>query len=1017
MRKQNKNRKLIIFLSIAFFAMSFVVVSIFYSHPTVAAEVADGGICANAEDSGCDIKKDVTLQKGLYVFNKSIHVYGGATLTIEPGAKIEFMKDSSGDNTSISILGGRILAEGTHDDPIYISSKETKHRGSLIYFRNDLYYDNSGKTSSPESRLKYVKISGGGESPESGGGTCQNCQVFQNFLHSFINSAYATDYGQAALDFYGGKLRLESCQFSDNAGVDVNVDLRVRSRNQNDSLKIIRSNFENNVDDMAVISNIYGPGLASNSNLLNMLVLENNWYDSPDGPKFNLSSSIGGEGVINGALTNGYHNTKWDLFSENSSVMFLPGIKASKLYKKGVLGSEDQLWPPNYFGNDVSELALDEDGGSINDVYTRDIIEEVGAPVIGNNIYKTFRANLNSLKENLTIDDYNLFAYDWRQSVEDVAGYGTPYEEETKSAVGELEKLAEDSQNKKVTIVAHSNGGLLAKAIVKRLEEMGKTEMVDKIILVGTPQMGTPKGVLSLLYGYDEEMIGGSLMNRAEARKLAENMPGAYGLLPSREYFNRLEEPLIDFSAVNPAHNTRYKKFKEDYGESIGKGEFDEFQDFLTGEKDGRVKPAENEIESENILKKNLLEQADQTHQNLDSWNLPENIKLIQIAGWGLDTISGLSYAEKEKVKCYAAPGAKIPSCTGIGEYEPIYEPKWTVDGDEIVTTPSALMMSGNSNTEKYWMDLYRYNDVNPDVDHSNILESDSINRFISDIIKNENQASLPEYIKTSRPEDYANAKPRIRMSLHSPLDIHLYDEKNNHTGPKIITDENGNERTIFEENIPNSYYQQFGERKYVGFPEGQNIRIEMEGYGSGAYTLKLEEIALVGGNEKALSQTTFANLPVSEKTNVSFYIPEDGLSNVSEIRADFDGDEKIDYTVSPIVNGEATLPEAYAMTPSIFRDSVEKYYQDGLIKGKSGKNVLLSGMKLIEEADKLLKMIEANPFINWRAKKVLIAAIERQLENQFDVMIKLVQKDKKNYAPAIKDILIEDLKFIKDNL
>ncbi len=62
---------------------------------------------------------------------------------------------------------------------------------------------------------------------------------------------------------------------------------------------------------------------------------------------------------------------------DQANVLFLPGIKASRLYKKGTLGTEDQLWLPNYFGNDLKDLALDGDGKSVNSVYAKDILSQV----------------------------------------------------------------------------------------------------------------------------------------------------------------------------------------------------------------------------------------------------------------------------------------------------------------------------------------------------------------------------------------------------------------------------------------------------------------------------------------------------------------------------------------------------------------------------------------------------------------------------------------------------------------
>jgi pimeloyl-ACP methyl ester carboxylesterase len=588
----------------------------------------------------------------------------------------------------------------------------------------------------------------------------------------------------------------------------------------------------------------------------------------------------------------------------HSNVLFLPGIKASRLYKEGALGTEDKLWLPNYFGSDLEELALDGDGKSVEDVYARDVLDEAVLPgAAGVNLYKTFLGKLSDLKADRTINDYEAFAYDWRQNVEDIVREGTPYPQSAmRSLSADLDALAQSSQSGKVTVIAHSNGGLLAKALMLELEKSGKADKVDKVVFVGTPQMGTPLAALSLLYGYDESLLAGTLISREDARALAENMPGAYGLLPSETYFDRMDEPFILFSS----ERTHYKAFRDAYGEGIDS--FGELAAFLSGSEDGRTKPEKDDIEFENVLGRNFLDRAMETDRRLDAWTPPEGVEAIQIAGWGLDTIGGVEYVEKEKARCYAVNG-KVSSCTGIGEYEPVYEPRFTVDGDKVVTAPSALMLPEASNVKRYWVDLWSYDDLfTIQREHKNLFEIDSLNQFLSSIINDSYSTEpLPEFIKTSRPADYEGAKPKLRMSLYSPLDIHLYDSAGRHTGPKKIMVD-GQERTVFEENILNSYYYQFGERKYVGFSGGESIRMEMDGYGEGSYTLKLEEVKQAEHGEETVFHTTFNHLPVTSDTTVSLDIPETGLADMAPLEADIDGDGAKDYTVKPVPNGTAIL-------------------------------------------------------------------------------------------------------------
>lgn len=610
-----------------------------------------------------------------------------------------------------------------------------------------------------------------------------------------------------------------------------------------------------------------------------------------------------------------------------SNVLFLPGLEASRLYMNDGSG-EDQLWEPNYFGNDIENLMMNENGESNNSVYTKEVIDEVGDIWAGGNIYKSFENKLKELKENGTINEYGMFAYDWRKNVEDVATEDTAYFPGImKNALSTTKLLADSSKSKKVTIVAHSNGGLVAKAIMQELEKEDKADMVDKIILVASPQMGTPLSILSMLYGYDQSLLWGTLMNKSEARKFAENMPGAYGLLPSKTYLERIEDPMIKFFS----ENTRYKTFKDAYGNDITRDEYDQFIDFLLGKGDGRVKPDANRTQLENVLNENLLGQAKELHERLDSWVPPSNVQVIQIAGWGLDTISGIEYKEEKGTICVSY-SSKVPSCMETDTfYEPYYDPIKTVDGDEVVVAPSALMFPEVDNVKRYWVDLWSYNDLlTMKRKHKDILEVDSVNEFISNIITKNTEVALPEHISTSRPNDYEGAKPRLRMSLYSPLNIHLYSE-NKHTGLKTI-EESGQQYTIIEEQIPNSYYYQFDDRKYLGIPVGENIQVEMNGYDNGSYTLKMEEVKVTASGEETTTQTTFANLPVSPNTKVTLDIPETGLANLPNLKADYDGDGSIDYEATINPNGETQIIDNVKPTIEITSPEAREYLNNQII-------------------------------------------------------------------------------------
>ncbi|MFZ2154053.1 MAG: hypothetical protein WAV16_02365 [Candidatus Moraniibacteriota bacterium] len=1051
-----------------------------------------------------DIDYDLTIARDQIVFFEGeTNIVNGKTLTIQEGVQIIFR----GGYANLNVMDGKIVANGTAGKKITFK-KENATYG--IFFNSKEH----------QSFFRHVEIVGGGSGP---------FYMSRNSIRDFfIKTANAYFYsgaaGYAAIIIEGGKLKMENCEFIDSPFQDLKIwpiSYYIDPNEEDEEMgitevylaevEITNTNFSADRALEAEQCDFYFDrmNMLMNSDRTfcrEVVYLRNNYYGDADGPNIDANGEeedIEKGFYLKGEFTLAGYSAEKFIFespvSGASNVLFLPGIKASHLYKydSDTDYDLDELWVPNWFGNDVEELELDSDGKSIKKVFTKEnaILKET----IMGDLYESFLADLDKLKVDNVIDNYKSFAYDWRQSVEDIAKNGTPYQLETdkiqlKLIQDEINALAQSSKNGKVTIVAHSNGGLVAKAVMVENPELAAK--VDKIILVASPQMGTPRATLSLLYGQEESIP--TLLSQKKARALVENMPGAYGLLPSDEYLTRQRDAgdaLINFSSENSERGLLYKN---SYGDKIDS--LDEFRDFLLAKEDNRKKPEKNEVDLENVLNEDILDEAIATHSKIDNWTPPAGVKVIQLGGWGLPTVNGINYVDKNEVKCMHNLGSTIPNCYETDKYTLIPEPKWTVDGDAIVTTPSALTMTENENVEKYWFDLYSYDTpINIGREHKDILEASDVRDFIKNEIQNGN-LELPQYIKESRPNDYANARPRIKMSLYSPLDIHLYDSNGNHTGYKeIITDE-GPQR-IIEENIPNSFYFQLGDIKYVGFEKGENVEVRLDGYEEGSYTLKVEEVRDVESGEEIINHVTFKNLPTSENTEVNLIIPESGLEDISNLEADYNGDDIDDYVLAPIIGEEVTLPDvtspiieisspqnktylkneiiniSYVISDDrsalgnikveklldnkvisqneidlsflkvgehkvtvratdeannvgeksvtfntstslpILMKNIDYFYSLKLIKSSQEKKMIINNLSIIKAEVEFYNSIKNNIFIKSKVKKILLSILGNQIENHIDVIIKKIEKDRKNYVTMIKSVLIDDLEFIKNSI
>lgn len=641
-----------------------------------------------------------------------------------------------------------------------------------------------------------------------------------------------------------------------------------------------------------------------------------NWWGSASGPYYpyfgaeskNLTGTgnivIGDNVIFRPWLTDPSQKAPGELScTENcfSNVLFLPGLEASRLYAKDdpsctTSGCENQLWEPNR-NEDVTKLYLDENGKSTNayDIYTRDALDEID--LSGQNVYKSFIDRMNTMKDaDHLINDWAAVPYDWRLSIEDILNGGTSVADgmsyiNASSAphiIEELKRLASTSRTGKVTIVAHSNGGLLAKALMRRIGDEETKKLIDTVVLVAVPQLGTPVALGATLHGYDQDLLGGLILSKSTARGLAEHMPSAYTLLPSAKYFSLVGTPVATFDAEKlPDWSARY-------GEVIGSR--DSMRNFLTDAYE-RVEATSGDTETPSMLHDNLLDAAFARQDDLDEWTAPEGVKVVQIAGWGVPaTVSGMRYTSEARSVCEhgicSAPHDVLTE-----------QPTFTVDGDGTVVTPSALEMGA----DRYWVDLGKYNRKHLletvfgliGINHVNILEIPELGAFISDTITRKVESiDNYTYLMTTAPLYGGN---RLQYSLHSPLSLSLYDDQGRHTGV-------GADGRV-EERIPGTYYRQFGEVKYVFADEAAVQHLKLDGYDTGTFTLEVEEFS----GDESLGKVTFKDVPTTSDTHVSLDTT-DGLGTLSTLRIDEDGDGDEDFHLQPRV-GDPVVFDATAPT------------------------------------------------------------------------------------------------------
>lgn len=587
-----------------------------------------------------------------------------------------------------------------------------------------------------------------------------------------------------------------------------------------------------------------------------------------------------------------------------SSVLFLPGMQGSVLSSGG-----DTLWPPSVWSNDVPKLALTSSGESVNPIVVDGVLDEF----YGVSIYGGFIDFMDDLVDSDSgVNAWKAFAYDWRYPPEKVLNEGVETPEGTLFIVDEIEDLASGSNTGKVTIIAHSMGGLLGKAVIKELMERGEEHLIDTFIMVGTPQLGTPQGAAALLHGDDQAIPGGFwlgslVVDPRDARTVAQNFESAYGLLPSANYFAKVSDPVITFNASAPFTTA----WRAQWGPSIDR--FSEFKDFATGAGVPRTNPT-TDLTVPEVLNPSLFQNVSDWHAQYDSFAMPGSIRVVQVAGWGLPTVKSIDYRTEH----------------GKQNYEVLF----TKEGDGTVVYPSAI----TSNQNAYYLNLEKYRDPNNERGtHRDLLNAKPVQDLISYVLTNVNDGS-GEFITTTKPS-VDLIEDQLLVSTHSPVALGAYDSQGRFTGVK--SDENPSSGLLrISEEIPGSSFASIGSDHYLFLPKSGEYDVRVSGTGTGPATIETSVIS----RDKTTTVAAYTDIPVTAATEAQMDLTALTPQSAT-VEVDKDGNGEVDSVVTPDKYAP-TISELFTQ----LKTKIGEIKSKNKIIEKAIKTVLLKKVELLEK-------------------------------------------------------------------
>jgi pimeloyl-ACP methyl ester carboxylesterase len=532
------------------------------------------------------------------------------------------------------------------------------------------------------------------------------------------------------------------------------------------------------------------------------VVAKGNYWGDKTGPKNNISNPEG----LGDEVSEGVDFTDW-CKNENcknvTPVIIIPGITGSYLFEDEEGGKE--VWLKMFsllldpFDFYLNKLILNQEGNQKSDkkLKTGDVFRKVGGVDIFDGLIKELENNGYVENENMFV-----FPYDWRRGNEYTAGL----------LKNKIEEVLSQTGMEKVDVLAHSMGGLVTK---KYIQQYGENN-INKVVFFGTPHFGAPKSFKALMYGDDMGMKIFHLFGLSNHRMkiISQNMPAVYELLPSQKYFEKHGSYVKDYrkylgGSVVPLPGIRlFNNVKEKFLNLVEPVNlsFDSIKNFMLN--DGR-----------NPL---MFPFAENLHRDID--NLVINSPVYNFVGCGSGTVGGFNL--KTNVKISTPVGVLLEN-----DYELLY-----VNGDGTVPLVSA---DGVEGANVYFAKGYG---------HGTLPSSFEVKKNVLNILKNE-EVDFSDVISL---DDAGCNIEGLSVSIHSPVNLHVYDEEGNHTG----LDDEGN----IEYSIEGVEFDMIGDKSFVFLPKGQNYKIEIEAYDTGYFDFYVN---VLGGEGEVLEKYSWEMVPI----------------------------------------------------------------------------------------------------------------------------------------------------------
>lgn len=534
-------------------------------------------------------------------------------------------------------------------------------------------------------------------------------------------------------------------------------------------------------------------------------------------------------------------------------ILIVPGLFGTEMYKGSTLLwadigrmvlHDDSFLDPLQFKDDLTPLDTSVITGGV-------IRESTSTPsVLFSYDYTKGLIDLLTSSDLGYVEGQDLFTfpYDWRKGVS---------EETVSQLKGQIDYIinqtAAGQAAGRVDVVAHSTGGLVTK---KYVIEHTADHHIGKAVFVGVPNLGAPKAYKALIQGDNFDILG---LEGLEMKKIAQNMPVAYDLAPTKEYVHQVG-PFLRSVDIFPLNGGGFARVDHDAGYAEATGEF----------------------KAQHLINDQALANSENLHTTaFDTFDL-------RTAGINMYNLVG----------CKSGTFGQFTELVGHGGEASLFDFPRFATGDGTVPFGSVDSLPVDANHTFFYVEA----------EHGKMMSSNGGRQAIVNMLTGSNldtgSSILTHDDVQQHPEKCQLDGETIKVK--SPVAISVTDQDGNVLGLA----EDGS----LQNDIPGADMEVWGEHKYIFLPSGNGRTYSIHLKGTGTGTFALDDETVVHGT--TTHTQVFNNVPVTPALT-----GEVNLGSVTTLSMDTNSDGIIDQTLQPTAvldMTQATDELAPVTTPTV---------------------------------------------------------------------------------------------------